>query len=180
MTPEDFQKAFPVIRDWISQTLATHAPKSKAVASFRFPRLPRYYGNDLLTRAKVVFVDKCPVPPLSSIGLSQFADFENMNASGITYLDTYFVLWHEAERESLHFHELVHVIQWQLLGAERFLALYADGLERHGYRNNPLEVMAYNLQDRFEFQAEPFSVEAACQRLLGRLVGHGDGLQSQQ
>ena len=37
--------------------------------------------------------------------LTQFADFENMNAGGITYLDTYFVLWHEAECEALHFHE---------------------------------------------------------------------------
>ena len=76
-----------------------------------------------MARAKVVFVDKCPVPPVPAIGLTQFADFENMNASGVTYLDTYFALWHEAERESLHFHELVHVVQWQLLGAENFVAL---------------------------------------------------------
>jgi hypothetical protein len=91
----------------------------------------------LLARAKVVLVDRVPMPPLSSIVLGRFADFENMDASGITYLDTYFVRQPEAGRESLHFQELVHVIQWQVLGAERFLALYADGLEKHGYRDSP-------------------------------------------
>jgi len=116
--------------------------------------------------AKVVFVDKCPVPRLSAIGLSQFADFENMNASCITCFDTYFVLWQEAERESLHFHELVHVVQWQLLGAERFLALYADGLEKHGYRNSPLEAMAYHHEARFNTNAQPYSVEAAVRQQL--------------
>lgn len=166
MTPEDFRKVFPLVRDWITRTLAGHAARAKSVTSFNFPRLPRYYSSELLSRAKVVFVDKCPVPPLSAIGLSQFADFENMNASGITYLDTYFVLWHEAERESLHFHELVHVIQWQLLGAERFLALYADGLEKHGYRNSTLEVMAYDHEARFNSNAPPYSVEGAVRQEL--------------
>jgi len=156
----------PRVRDWISETLAAHAAKAKSVASFNFPGLPRYYNKDPLARAKVVFVDKCPVPPLSSIGLSQFADFENMNASDITYFDTSFVLWHEAERESLHFHELVHVVQWQLLGAERFLALYADGLERHDYRNSPLEVMAYDHEARFNTNGKPYSVEAAVRQQL--------------
>lgn len=131
MKPEQFQRVFPLVLDWIGQAVAASAAKAKPVASFSFPRLPHYYSNDLLARAKVVFVDKCPVPPLSAIGLNQFSEFENMNVSGITYLDTYFVVRHEAERESLHFHELVHVIQWQALGAERFLTAYADGLEKH-------------------------------------------------
>ena len=168
MTPEDFQKVFPLVRDWIAETLAASAAKAKPVAAFNFPRLPGYYSADLLARAKVVFVDKCPVPPLSGIGLNQFADFENMNASGITYLDTYFVLWHEAERESLHFHELVHLIQWQILGAEHFLAMYADGLEKHGYRDSPLEVMAYDHEARFNSNERPYSVEEAVRdQLLG-------------
>ena len=120
----------------------------------------------MLARAKVVLVDRVPTPPLSSIGLSRFADFENMDASGITYLDTYFIRRHEAGRESLHFHELVHVIQWQVLGAEKFLTLYAEGLDKHGYRNSPLEVMAYDHEARFNRNAEPYDVEAAVRQKL--------------
>jgi hypothetical protein len=40
--------------------------------------------------------------------------------------------------ELLDFYELIHVIQWRLLGPEAFLATYAAGLETFGYRNSPL------------------------------------------
>jgi hypothetical protein len=100
------------------------------------------------------------------MGLSRFGDFELMEASGITYLDTYFLRADHAGDESLHFHELVPVVQWRLLGPERFLWLYADGLERCGYRNSPLEVMAYDLQSRFDAGCQPFDVEAEVGRRL--------------
>ena len=112
-------------------------------------------------------MQRVPVPPLSAMGLARFGQFEQMDMAGITYLDTYFVRADHASDESLHFHELVHVIQWRLLGPERFLAFYADGLERFGYRKSPLEAMAYSFQDRFEREAQPFSVEAAYQKLVG-------------
>jgi len=68
----------------------------------------------------------------------------------------------------LHFHELVHVVQWRLLCAERFLALYADGLEKHGYRDSPLEVMAYDHEARFNSKESPYSVEAEVRQQLGK------------
>ena len=163
MTEQKFQSVYPVIADWIRNTLAQHASAARPVASFGFSRLPLYYSQDILTGAKVVVLPKVPMPPLSAMGLDRFSDFERMDAGGITYLDTYFVRVDEAHSESLHFHELVHIIQWQLLGPEKFLALYADGLERFGYRNSPLEQMAYNFQGQFDREAQPFNVEAACQ-----------------
>ena len=51
-----------------------------------------------------------------------------------------------------------------------FLPLYANGLDRFGYRNSPLEAMAYSLQARFDREAQPFSVEAACQSLIRDLT----------
>jgi hypothetical protein len=169
MTSTEFQQAFHFVSGWIGQTLAAHAATARTTASFNFPRLRAYFGRTLLERAKVVLVDRVPMPPLSSIRLSRFADFENMDASGITYLDTYFIRRHEAGRESLHFHELVHVIQWQVLGAEKFLALYADGLEKHGYRNSPLEVMAYDHEARFNASPVPHAVEREVRIQLARL-----------
>ena len=52
--------------------------------------------------------------------------------------------------ESLHFHELVHVVQWKTLGIREFLLTYAIGLAQHGYLHSPLEALAYELQKRFE------------------------------
>jgi hypothetical protein len=166
MTEQEFRKVYPLIAGWIKKTLAEHASAARPVASLGFSRLPHYYDAQILASSMVVFVSRVPVPPLSALGLARFRDFERMDAGGITYLNTYFVRADQSRSESLHFHELVHVLQWRLLGPEKFLAFYADGLERLGYRKSPLEVMAYDLQKRFESEAQPFSVEVACQSLM--------------
>ena len=166
MIEQEFRKAYPLIAGWIRQTLAQYASVARPVASFGFSRLPHYYDEQLLTSSMVVLVPRVPVPPLSAMGLDRFSDFEQMDAAGITYLDTYFVRADQSHVESLHFHELVHAIQWRLLGPERFLAVYANGLDRFGYRNSPLEAMAYSLQARFDREAQAFSVEAACHPLI--------------
>jgi hypothetical protein len=173
MTEQEFQTVYPLIARWIQNTLAQHATAARPVASLGFKRLPLCYDASTLTTAKVISGPKVPVPPLSSMGLSRFGDFEKFDMAGITYLNTYFVRTDQAHDESLHFHELVHVIQWRLLGPEKFLALYTDGLERFGYRNSPLEAMAYDFQDRFERYAQPFNVEAACQSLIQKMIDQG-------
>jgi hypothetical protein len=108
---------------------------------------------------------------LAALGLPEFAEFENGSYEGITYLNTYFVQASVAASESLHFHELVHVVQWQHLGADRFLVAYALGhLMAGGYRANPLEVMAYDLQARFDQNAAPFDAETLTRRNLDDIV----------
>lgn len=171
MTEQEFRAVYPLLFSWIQKTLVQSAPAAHLVSSLGFRRLPGYYGDGILSRAKVVVVPKVPVPPLSSMGLSRFSEFERLDMSGITYLDTYFVRADHAGFESLHFHELVHVIQWRLLGPERFLAAYADGLERFGYRNSPLEAGAYDLQKRFDTDERCFDVEAEVLRSLKGLYG---------
>jgi hypothetical protein len=64
-----------------------------------------------------------------------------------------------AAAERLHFHELVHVVQWRLLGPEVFLAAYGNGLETFGYWNSPLETMAYKAEASFTRSPEPFDAE---------------------
>jgi hypothetical protein len=142
MTPQQFQTIYPLVLSWIRQTLAMHAKAAQQISSRGFARLPRYFSVELLTSTKFVIVDKVPIPPLSKMGLGQFAPFESGNFDGITYLDTFFLKNGRATDERLYFHELIHVVQWSLLGPERFLAAYADGLEKYGYRNTPLEIMA--------------------------------------
>jgi hypothetical protein len=82
-----------------------------------------------------------------------------MDADGITYKDVYFLKQQRAMDESLHFHELVHIVQWQLLGPERFILCYALGLAQHGYVNNPFEQIAERLERRFSRQEAAFSAE---------------------
>jgi hypothetical protein len=159
MTPEEFHTVYPQVIAWVRQTLAAHRCGAKRVSEFGFQRLPLYVSAEFLESVSAVIVDRVPVPPLSSIGLRRFADFEMGDYDGITYLDTYFIKRTRACDEALHFHELAHVIQWRALGPERFLRTYADGLERFGYRNSPLERMAYDAERRFSDSPEPFDLE---------------------
>ena len=79
---------------------------------------------------------------------------------------TIFVKRARANDEELYFHELIHVVQWHLLGPERFIALYADGLKRLGYYDSPLEQMAYLAEKDFARLKQPFDAEALVQREL--------------
>ena len=141
MNPEELRAKFPLILHWIQQTLSAHAARARPVASLNFPRLRSYFTPATLSAARVVAVDTVPLPPLTALGLTGFTDFENTDAIGITYLDTFFVQADYQDDESLHFHELVHIVQWNLLGPERFLAIYAEGLEQFGYRDSPEQVV---------------------------------------
>lgn len=122
---------------------------------------------DLLKKAKVVVVTgKVPFPPLSRMGLPELEQMENMSMDGITYVDTFFIN-HLRQTESLHFHELVHVVQWERLGVDNFLLAYGVGLMQSGdlyqtfediYLNSPLEQMAYSLQEGFDRGTLPAGV----------------------
>ena len=149
------------MQDWIDATLKAHALRRRSVESFNFRRLPRYFSARLLRETGVVITDRVPVPPLSAAGLTEFRALELHEPQGITFRDTYFLKSSDEANESIHFHELIHALQWRALGAEKFLLLYADGLRRHGYMDSPLEAMAFRHQENFDRRRKPYDVEAA-------------------
>lgn len=160
MDPAEFKTACSKMKGWIDRVLADYKQIAKRVDSFPFSRLRSYFSAELLHDAKVVIVKTVPIPPLSAMGFSQFRDFENHTFRAMTFLDTYFIADTEAWDEVLHVHELVHVVQWKVLGPEPFLMLYAHGVEQNAeYRANPLEEMAYRHQKQFTSKAQPYSIE---------------------
>jgi hypothetical protein len=166
MNVEKLSSKLPLITGWIDEMLAKHAADAQLVTDFRFARLPLYFSAHLLACTKVVTLGRVPVPPLTAMGLPEFAAFENGNYRGITYKDTYFLQILQAANESTHFHELVHVVQWAHLGVERFLLAYAAGLAANGYEKNPMEVMASALQAYFERKGQPVDVETVVRNTL--------------
>jgi hypothetical protein len=149
-----FYVALPQVRAWIDQLLETHSASARRVSTLGFNRLASSYPADLLERARVVSVERTPFPPVSQFGLPEFAQYQAGQFQGITFKDTVFVV-RGREFESLHFHELVHVVQWSRLGADKFLLSYGLGLLQFGYEQSPLEQMAYSLQQLFERGSVP-------------------------
>lgn len=143
--------------------------RSCFVGSLGFARLPAYFPARLLASVRVVEVADVPIPPLTALGLPELADFEGITPNGITFPDTLFVKGSHARDESLFFHELVHAVQWQYLGPEKFLLAYAIGLLQ-GYHTNPVEIMAYDLQTDFDRGRPAFDAAAEVVRRLDTFI----------
>jgi len=155
------REKLPQVEEWIDETLRRHETQAVTVQSMKFPRLPLFFTDDELVEARVVVVEEVPVIPLSAMGLTMFQGFEKASYKGITYRETYFIEAVNARFEAIHFHEMVHVVQWRMLGTGHFLLAYAEGFLEHGYYGNPLEKMAYEHQQRFIQYNEPYPVSKA-------------------
>jgi hypothetical protein len=154
MNPTDLirklHQTLPLVRQWVEDTLVSHREQAVPVDREKYLRLAHVFPAALLKKTGVVTVTEAPpFPPLSRMGLPELARFEAMPITGVTYKDIFFV--RRGQRtESLYFHEIVHVVQWDHLGVDRFLMAYGAGLMQFGYRRSPLEAMAYAMQDDFD------------------------------
>ncbi len=110
--------------------------------------------------AKFTTIERVPNPPfygeLEKLGFTGLPDFSSMPA--ICFDDV--VVFHEPLTPQLIFHELVHVVQYRLLGIDQFAQLYVRGYLHGGYSGTPLEICAYDLDGRFIMGSVGFDVEA--------------------
>jgi len=126
-----------------------YAAAAQPVAVVGFPRLPGYFSADVLQTARTVSVTRIPFPPIVELGLDEFAGLMELGLAAVTFDDLIFV--HQSlHTERVHFHELVHVLQWRALGVDRFMLTYGAGVIDHGYAHSPLEAIAYDLQSQFD------------------------------
>ena len=172
LTPIVLEK-IPLIKQWIAITLEKHRLYAKPVVNFNFSNLPLYYSKRILNSAKIVMVDKIPIPPLSEMGLGELENlknFENGSYAGVTYIDTYFLLRNCTANESLHFHELVHIVQWECLGVDKFLLIYGAGILQYGYIDSPLEVMARKHEELFNQKTPSYDIENSVRKELDKIV----------
>lgn len=96
---------------------------------------------------------------------------EMSSIGAITLVDL--IAYPDRISRSTLFHELVHVVQYQVLGLRRFADLYVCGFLNHGgYDGIPLERQAYELENRFSRNPKKiFSVEEdVVRRLKGGLL----------
>lgn len=119
----------------------------------------------VLERLQVVVVDAVPQLPFERFALPDMARLFPTSQAGIVFGAVLFVHESFAVDESLYFHELIHFLQMDLLGLERFLDIYVTGLVVHGYRENPLERIALELQNRFDSGEAPFHLPALVRKL---------------
>ena len=163
----------PALRTWVEQKVTEHKDLSEPVPVHLFSQIAACFSSKTLAQTRVVQTEQLPVPPLSKLGLFELADFERDGATGyhaITLLNTYFIRPEFFNEEQVHFHELIHIVQWEYLKMDKFLLNYGIGLLQHGYWQSPLEVMARTLTKEWctsqNHSAEPPSLEQQIYNLL--------------
>ena len=142
MNLSKMRTALPGMIEWIERTKSFYQKHSKAISEFHLSHIALYFPEEFLSKVRIVPIDHLPIPPLSLLGMTELVDFERADSRAITLDQMYFIKPSFTNDETIHFHELIHVLQWQILGKENFLFIYGLGLLQFGYDENPLEVMA--------------------------------------
>lgn len=148
-----------MLEEWIDRTLERHDAERVSCAGLA-PSLDGYFPLAFLAGSYYVVTDEVPRPDFPELRARGLDVLLGLEADGITFKDTYFIRPAMVGRIDLHFHELVHVAQWQHLGAPAFIERYARDLLQFGYRRAPLEQMAYSLQRYFCSGGKPIDVLA--------------------
>ncbi len=171
----NYQALVPTIvklaQQWVESQRNKYRPTARGLIASEQTALGGFHSSETLRLARIAWGPVAEEPPwypeLQKLGLH----YPFSEAAAVTYVDTIFFSERFGERDkpspSTLFHELVHVVQFQVLGAERFLGHYVEGYLRGGqvYRANPLEAQAYALQDRYDrAPTMGFSVLAEVQR----------------
>lgn len=122
-----------------------------------------YFSSALLERVKVVELNgsRVPNPPFYSeareLGFVNLPPVTHMHA--LTFLDV--VVFNEKLTDRTLFHGLVHTVQFDVLGLERYCDLFVRGfINTKLHFSVPLEAHAFSLESRFAAApAQQFSVE---------------------
>lgn len=172
----DVQGIIPLLiqegTDWVRSRRDAHRPEARRFSDQEVEALERFFGSVILNAARIKHVPRINNPPFYSMlptsGL-RLIDFTQI--AGITFIDTILIATERIPPGPppfhLVFHELVHVVQYDLVGIEEFIKRYVHGWFTHGqdYASVPIERQAHELQARYE--ANPyfgFSVGAYVRR----------------
>jgi hypothetical protein len=132
-----------------------------------------YFSSALLDQVKIVQLEngsRVPTPTFyekaRALGFVNLPEIAHMNS--LTFLDV--VVFNEKFSERSLFHALVHAVQFDVLGLERYTELFVRSfIHTRFHFSVPLEAHAFSLESRFARPVpERFSVEEQVRLWVGQ------------
>jgi hypothetical protein len=147
------------LRDQRERYLPSAAPLSEQHRAVMRP----YFSTTLLEQIKVVELQgaRLPNPPFyaeaKALGFVSLPELTHMNS--LTFFDV--LVFNEGVTQRSLFHALVHAVQFQVLGLERYTELFVQSfLNTRFHFRVPIEAHAFFLESKFvRPAAASFSVE---------------------
>jgi len=165
---------------WIKEQRLAYRPLAKTLSERAIARFSPFFELSLLKQVRLLRVPALDNPDFLEVYRSTLEEkglplLDFTSFYGITYIDTVLLVdnFPAADSQATLFHELTHAVQYALLGPEKFVELYITGWINQGfnYAAIPLEMDAYELQNRFEADPEtPFSVKEEVSQSLELLL----------
>ncbi len=138
---------------WIKEQREFFRPLGRPLPDTARAQYAPFFEARLLQEVRLVTVPALKNPPFLAAYEATFADkaiplLDFTAMSGITFVDTILLVESHLDDPGIIFHELVHAVQYDRLGADKFVQLYLLGWINQGfnYAAIPLEMDAYDLQ----------------------------------
>ncbi len=162
-TPEQISQAVQWLCDYLRQQREVYLPQSEPLSTSQKTVLSRYFRPRLLEQVRIAELEgeRVAVPAflaqVRALGYENLPDVQHMES--LTFVDV--IAFNERVSERALFHALVHTVQIQALGLERYAELWVKGfLKGRALFTVPIEVHAFSLASKFlRPLAETFSVE---------------------
>ena len=155
LTPAQTNEIIANVSTFVAEQRNTYASIAHPLKEAERAQLAAHFPAGILDRARLARVKHLQNPPfyadLENMGFRNLPQFRQMAA--VTFVDV--IVSQQEFTPALIFHELVHVVQYQELGLDKFAELYVRGfLETGEYLSIPLERVAYHLEGLFRLRPD--------------------------
>ncbi|MCE2596159.1 hypothetical protein K6Y31_15200 [Motilimonas cestriensis] len=147
------------ILTWMQALAREHEGELHGCAVLQ-PYLKGYFPEPYLQQTAFMVVDTLPLPNLTGLKGMLAQQFMPKDLRSIAYAHGYYILREHADDWSLHCRELVHLAQWQHLGAEGFLQQLYQQIKSDGYQQASLVKMADAVVGHFNQDSELDNIPA--------------------
>jgi len=162
-TGEQVAQAVQWLCSYLREQRAHYLPATAPLHQHHKAALAGYFASDLLDTVRIIELKGARIPApefyshARSLGFHQLPEISHMDS--VTFLDV--IAFNELLTERALFHALVHAVQIEFLGLERYAELWVAGfLRTRAHFTVPLEVHAFALSAKFlRPNPETFSVE---------------------
>ena len=158
---------------WIHSYSSAFSKLGQPLSEENTKELAAYFESDILREVRIIFLDQVkPFKVYTQLKLfSLKCLFQIWGLGGLTLHHCIFLRKGMASAapqvlRSILFHELVHVVQYEILGVIGFLRSYLSHYRRtREYFRIPHEQIAYSLQRIYgRYRDEPFAVRPVIER----------------
>ena len=163
-TPEEIAQAIQWTCECLRANRERYISFARPLTSEQIAVFSPYFPATLLEQIRIAELHGKRVDVPDFLNEARGRGFENLpdisHMDSLTFLDV--VVFNEKFSERALFHSLVHAVQIQVLGLERYAELWVQGyLKTRAHFSVPLEVQAFALASRFVRPTQPaFSVES--------------------